>query len=380
MLVLLNPHKNHLYGKIQQRIDSGLKNISKLEIFLESFNMSSNNGYLVDEEFFPETPKSLKFYFKSKFFQNKLFKEWQDINKIHIQKPTISWDKLTEEDSIILSAKDLKYKKIGKKLKKTKAHKLLIHTNHYYGTPDIQFESLLNFRGKFYLISEVSMRHKPLIKDFLPIIEKEHSFGYCINEKFKCNINFIDRKEKAITFGTINLDLPRNITLRKHLNNNGLIISQYYRTQLYNYSKNSENIDSFFNIRHKSRISKKEDKNLTQKYHNYDLNELLNSYKLAIVLPDSLKITPQAVFEAMGCGTVVITMADKGLEELGILEGVHYVAFDFENNLNNLDIFLQNLLKKKDYLNKIHEQALKISKNFRKENLSLKLKNFFENF
>ena len=82
----------------------------------------------------------------------------------------------------------------------------------------------------------------------------------------------------------------------------------------------------------------------------------------------------------MGCGTVVITMADKGLEELGILEGVHYVAFDFENNLNNLDIFLQNLLKKKDYLNKIHEQALKISKNFRKENLSLKLKNFFENF
>ena len=68
----------------------------------------------------------------------------------------------------------------------------------------------------------------------------------------------MNRKERAITFGTINLDLPRNIALRKHLNNNGLLISQYYRTQLYNYSKDSKIIDSFFNVRDVSKISKKE--------------------------------------------------------------------------------------------------------------------------
>ena len=380
MLVLLNPHKNHLYGKIQQRIDMGLKNISKLEIFLQSFIMATNTGYLVDKEFFPETPKSLKFFFKSKFFQTKLLKEWEHLNKIHTQKPIISWDKLTDKDTIILSAKDLKYKKIEKKLKKTNVRKLIIHSNHYYTNPDIQYKALSNFQGKFHLISEVSMRFKPLVKDFLPMIEAEHSFGYCVNKKFKCYENFMNRKERAITFGTINLDLPRNIALRKHLNNNGLLISQYYRTQLYNYSKDSKIIDSFFNVRHVSKISKKEDQKLTQNYHNYDLNELLNSYKLALLVPDSLKITPQAFFEAMACGVVVVTMEDKGLEEMGIFKGVHYVAFDFENNLNNLDTFLQNLLTKKNYMQKIHEEALKISKNFRKENISYKLKNFLENF
>ena len=112
MLVLLNPHKNHLYGNVKQRIDQGLKNISKLNFFLKTFIMVSNTRYLIDRQFFPETPKSLKFFFKSIFFQNYLLNEWQIMNGIKNQKSIITWDKLTKNDTIILNAKDLRYKNI----------------------------------------------------------------------------------------------------------------------------------------------------------------------------------------------------------------------------------------------------------------------------
>lgn len=73
-------------------------------------------------------------------------------------------------------------------------------------------------------------------------------------------------------------------------------------------------------------------------------------------------------------------MKDKGLEKLGILEDVHYVAYDFDKNLDNFDFFLKDLLTKKDHIQKIHEEALKISKNFRKENITNKLISFLESF
>ena len=379
MLVLLNPHKNHLYGNVKQRIDQGLKNISKLNFFLKTFIMVSNTRYLIDRQFFPETPKSLKFFFKSIFFQNYLLKEWQIMNGIKNQKSIITWDKLTKNDTIILNAKDLRYKNIGKRLEKTSVNKLILLSNHYGTHPSAEYEALSKFKGKINLISEVSMRERPLIKDYLPMIESEYTFGYCINEKFKCDKIFSNRKERAIAVGTINLDLPKNNeSLRKYLVDNDLDNNHHYRTKLYNYSKNSKLIDTLFNVRHKHQISKKKNEILTKNYHTYDLNELYNSYKLAIILPDSLKTVPQLIFEALGSGTVVVTMYDKGLEQLGILKDVHYVAYDFNQKLDNFDIFLKNLLKKKNYLQKIHEEALKISKNFRKKNITNKLKSFLE--
>lgn len=379
MIVLLNPHKNHLYGKVKQQIEIGKNRVSKLKYFFEAFIKVPNTGYLIDHQNFPDHIFSIKVLLKSIFLKSIFIKEWEYLNEIKITKPLVKWNELTDKDTIIMSAKDLKYNGIRKKLIKTKVQNLLLLTYHYGSYPDIEYAALLSFKGKIHLVSELSLTSKPLIKKFLPPFKRESSFGYCIDKKFNIYKNFSDRKQKALAIGTINLGLPASETVCKYLNSMRLENTHHYRTQLYYYSKNSKMIDAFFNARNKHKIPKDKSKLISDKYHFYDLNKLLNSYKIVLLPPDSYFRSAQLIFEAMGSGCVVVTMPDRSLKKLGIIEQIHYVPFDFQNNISNLDLFLKNLLKKKEYLKKIHLEAFKISKNFRKEKISIKVMNMLKN-
>ena len=123
MLVFLNPHKNHLYGKVRQRINSGESNVPKLNYFLQAFLKINNSKYLIDKQRFPEYRFNLLELFYLIFFSRRQLKQWEKLNDIKINKPMISWREVSFEDTIILNAKDLKYKKMSKFLKNTKAKK-----------------------------------------------------------------------------------------------------------------------------------------------------------------------------------------------------------------------------------------------------------------
>ena len=102
---------------------------------------------------------------------------------------------------------------------------------------------------------------------------------------------------------------------------------------------------------------------------------------LLICPPDSYDVLPQLMFEAMACGTVVITNIDPTLEELNIYEGLHYVGFDFKNNVNQLEKFVEDLLNNDlERLKTIHDNVIKLSKNFRVDQVIKNTVNFLEKY
>jgi len=148
-----------------------------------------------------------------------------------------------------------------------------------------------------------------------------------------------------------------------------------------NIGSNSKVIDNFTSERSRSNISKKDFITKVSHYYSFDLNEKLNSYMLLICPPDSYDVLPQLFFEAMACGTVVITNIDPTLEELNIYEGLHYVGFDFKNNINQLEKFVEDLLNNDvERLKTIHDNVIKLSKNFRVDQVIKNTVNFLEKY
>jgi len=382
MLVFLNPHKNHLYGKVRQRINSGESNVPKLNYFLQAFLKINNSKYLIDKQRFPEYRFNLLELFYLIFFSRRQLKQWEKLNDIKINKSMISWREVSYEDTIVLNAKDLKYKNISKFLKKTKAKKILLLTNHFCHHPDLGKDVLSNFKGEIELLSELPVRSKPIYKDYLPNKNSEIIMGYTIADRFFYKKKFFERKKKAIVIGSYSLNRKRNQIEQSYFNNNKLNGSQHYRYMIdKNIRSKSKVIDNFTSERSRSNVSKKDFITKVSRYYSTDLNEKLNSYMLLICPPDSYDVLPQLMFEAMACGTVVITNIDPTLEELNIYEGQHYVGFDFKNNINQLEKFVEDLLNNEaEKLKTIHDNVIKLSKNFRVDQVIKNTVNFLEKY
>lgn len=381
MLVFLNPHKNHFYGKVKQRISSGEANVAKLKYFLNAFLKIKNSKYLIDKKKFPEHPFNLYELFNLFFFTKRQFKEWEKLNDLKISKPIITWNEVGYNDIIILNAKDLKYKNISQSLRYTKAKKILFLTNHFCHHPDLGKGVLSNFKGEIELLSELPVRSKPVFKDYLPNKNRETIMGYAISDRFFLKKNFLDRKKKALVIGSYSLGRKRNQIVNLYFKKNKLTGAQHYRYMIdKNVAPNSKVVDNFISERSRDISSRKNFIKKVNNYYNFNLNDRLNSYKLFICPPDSFDIKPQLMFEAMACGSVVITNTDRTLEELNIYEGQHYVGFDFRNNLNQLNKFVENLLENEiEKLETIHINALKLSKNFRFDNVVKNTVNFLKN-
>lgn len=382
MLVFFNPHKNHLYGKVRQRMNSGEASVPKLNYFLQAFLKIKNSKYLIDNQRFPEYRFNLIELFYLIFFTKRQLKNWEKLNEIKINKPMIFWREVSFEDTIVLNAKDLKYKNISKFLKKTKAKKLLLLTNHFCHHPDMGKEVLSNFKGDIELLSELPVRSKPIYKDYLPNFNSESITGYTIADRFLYQKKFFERKKRAIVMGSYSLHRKRNRIEESYFKKNKLNGSQHYRYMIdKNIAPYSKRIDNFISERSRSSNSKNDFIKKVKQYYDFDLNEKLNSYMLSICPPDSYNLLPQLMFEAMACGTIVITNTDRTLEEINIYEGQHYIGFDFKNNLNQLDRFVEDLLNNDlERLKTIHNNALKLSENFRVNQVIKNTVNFLKKY
>ena len=379
MLVLLNPHKNHLYGLVKQRLDSGEAVITKLQYFLNSFIKNPNSKFLVDRQAFPDNPFSLRIFFSSLFFEDKRLREWERFNDFPLKMPLVTWDEISEKDTIILSAKDLRYRKLPRLLAACNAGKLVLLTNHYCHHPDVGQHALSGFQGRIELISEVPVSMKPIYKDYLPPFIKEYCFGYVVSDRFFCKTKFLERKKRALVTGSYSLGRKRNVVVESFLYGNELNGSQHYRYKIdKNVVPSSTMLDSLLSERSRDKMLNKKFKSSVKDYYSMDLNEAFNSYMLVVVPPDSFDVTPLIMFEAMACGAIVVAMADPTLEALGIFEGKHYVSFDFKGDLNALDEFLRSSINESEQLHTIHENALKLVEGFRSKRVKSKVDNYLE--
>lgn len=375
MISVFNPHKNHLYGLVRDRIDLGEANISKLNYIFNVLVQDSETRLLIDRQFFPDNRITLKSFIRNLQPHTKQVENWLSLNNWDFNLVHTTWSSLTADDIILLNSKDLRYPKLRQRLLYTKASRLVLATNHYCHHPQAAKDSLSGFQGTIDLISELPVKQKPVYREFLPTNSRETSFGYVIDVRFRSKVPIENRHRQAIITGSYSTNRKRSRIVENYLKSKNLTGSQHYRAQIDQLTlPTNSKLTRLLNCRNRG-MAGFGDK--VKNYYSFDLCEVLNSHMFCVIPPDSFEVAPQLLFEAMGCGNIIITMPDPSLEQLGIFEGVHYIGYDFKENIDNINNFVDDLTSNADDYFDIHVNALNISANFRSDKITQKVTHFF---
>lgn len=256
-----------------------------------------------------------------------------------------------------------------------KAQKL-IHFSHYFFRTRELYKHIKD-RKDITLIAENDLFENSLyFQQYFPDWEKSiYLLPFCVNHRFKNNINFLERENRCLTVGSF-------MTMEKAEYNSCML--DYYesntihpiRKEIYSNRKNLMNeieckisyVNEFWNLKavpEKGRFQRiQELKNLYIKkiknnwgksgHFKPDIVKAYNSYKMVFSSDDSGDLSSISFFEAMICGCACFAIPGKKFRDLGLIEDVHYLSFDgtlislidrinyYQTNQNEMAIIARN--------------------------------------
>lgn len=192
---------------------------------------------------------------------------------------------------------------------------------------------------------------------------------FAFQDRFKVKKEFSKRKNKAVAMGTITrCDIPEFIEyygsdiyqpLRKMIYDNKEYLSGELDSFISNYQEIPRKI-----INQQEPILKKIYKRAYNylsngkqtSYFSFDMVEKYNEYKMFVCPEDAIGQYGIGIIEGMACGCAMIGLNSGVYEDLGFVDGVHYISYDGS---------LENLKKKISFYQKQENQdeLLKIAKN-----------------
>lgn len=304
---------------------------------------------------------------------------WLIINRINPFNVRVIFDKkkLSHEDYLFFFSSDFlqKVPHPYDGVLTFKAHKL-IHFSHYFFRTRELYMHIMD-RKDITLIAENNLfKNSSYFQHYFPKWEKSvYLLPFCVNQRFKNNINFIERENRCLAVGSF-------MTMVKAEHNSCML--DYYesdtihpiRKEIYvereNLIKEIEckisYVNEFWNLKtvsEKGRFRRiQELKNLYFKkiknnwgksgHFKTDIVKAYNSYKMVFSSDDSGDLPSISFFEAMLCGCACFAIPGKKFRDLGLIEDVHYLSFDgtlsslldrikfYQKNQNEMEIIARN--------------------------------------
>lgn len=254
---------------------------------------------------------------------------------------------------------------------------------------------LLPFNGDFssmgvnWFVNQIDVSKNEFINYFFNLKNVNiMTLPYTFENRFKCKRDFRERKEKALSIGTIStvngkgydiyieymndicLQPMRKIIYEKGSNKYIDVYNNFLFTMGYN---NEINIHSKFSDYIKGKISDWKEAGQT-KYYTFDMVEKYNEYMMCVCGEEKVGLPGIGFVECMACGCAYIGLDHEMYTSLGLIPGIHYITYDgtYDDLINVIQYYQNNV----DELEKIAIQGRKyILKNF---NRDVVMNKFFE--
>jgi glycosyltransferase involved in cell wall biosynthesis len=201
------------------------------------------------------------------------------------------------------------------------------------------------------------MVNNEFFKHYFPDINFVYQLPFVFGRRFKNKTNFFDRLNRCFATGTLTSP-PKSCTdffdffgtntfvhpMRKKIYDNvasldGLIDSSITYADDLDDVRKIKSDDSF-----KIKLIKnflpyfliyKLLPNYKNKYFKFDIVEKYNSYRMFICPEEAAGVMPIGALEGMACGCALIAADDPMYTKLGMIDGVHYIAYE-KYNLDDL--------------------------------------------
>lgn len=165
-----------------------------------------------------------------------------------------------------------------------------------------------------------------------------YTLPFVPNEKFMKLKAFEHRKNKVLATGTITFPMEDNCFLSffKHSK------LQPTRNEIYEKRKDIvEFIDSIISPIHNGIDAKQE------KYFSYNIVQMYNDYKMFVVPEEVCDLPGIGFVEGMKCGSAFIGINDLMYTDIGLIDGVNYIAYDgtFDDLLNKIKYYQVNQIE-----------------------------------
>ena len=163
---------------------------------------------------------------------------------------------------------------------------------------------------------------------------------FVYEERFRITVPFKERKNKAMAIGTVtyfkNEEFKKMYStycyqpLRKQIYDNKERLSRYIDCYIMPYKEDREKeVKTGDNIFLRSYYWIVNHFNNSQrKYFSFDMVDKFNEYKIAICPEDAQGMPGIGFVEAMASGCAFLGLKYGAYEDLGLIEGVHYIAYD----------------------------------------------------
>jgi hypothetical protein len=347
-IVIYCPHKNVWFK-------NPVKNILKRQKVPNKYSTLFNNLIESNHRIYITTKLYGDFGFigflKSIFDPVELFL-WCFLNKISIKKIRFIFNKrgLLKKDVLLLmyygalthesDCLAKKGEKIAKLLSGLKIFKI-VHMTHYIYNVDIGNRNLEILKPNLLVAENNLKNNSPFYKKYFSNIDSNfYQLSYTPSDKFTTKSTFLSRVNKMVVTGTITFDIKdeRFIDFFKHNELQPLRRKIYQNS--YQYPDQLECLISDLNESRiiagadtKSHILKKIyslffSKHPQSKYFKRDIVEIYNSYRMFTVPEEICNLPAIAFVEGMACGCAYFGLDDPMYRDLGLIPGIHYVAYD----------------------------------------------------
>lgn len=254
-------------------------------------------------------------------------------------------------------------------LKKTKAMKIF-HLTHYMYDIDKLTRHCENAAIDYFVCENNLKKNSPFFNKYFEWYNKDvYVLPNAWQERFKNNIQFYKRKNKAVATGSITYEMS-DLAFSSFFKTNKV---QPMRNAIYdNQAMLTDQIDCLISdIREGKKAKQKytEDSFIVKlfkiiyntvsigqsKYYNFDIVQKYNEYKMFIVPEEVNNLPGISSIEGMACGCAYIGIRDPMYSDIGLEDGIHYIGYD--GTLDDLMIKIEYYQGHQDELERIALQG-----------------------
>ena len=347
-VVLYNPHRIWFLRTVRAYLE-GYKGIGKYDyIFNYIYNSNKHIYILNDKNFKSNIFKTLRFFNSYKLE----FKLWCLFNKLDFNKFIFVDDlqSFTKDDSFfsfyhgnfntdnIELEKDLKNAKLIK----------IVHMSHFAYNISKGSKSLRNSDIDVFLYESDLLKNQFFNKYFSWFKGKSDILPFIPSIRFKVLRPFDLRQDICLASGTIaevdEIDFVSFFKtkylqpLRKVIYDQRKTIENYIFSIIDPISNEAYNPNIFgaikYDIKSISIIFKKKFGLKVREFYNHrsyyklDIVDLFNNYKFSVIPEEIIGIPGISFVESMSCGNLYFGVLNHFYEDIGLINGIHYVSYD----------------------------------------------------
>lgn len=312
----------------------------------------------------------IKLIFFKKFFSFIELLLWMAINRINPFQNRIYFNskKLTKHDILVDSCRSL-----NDKIKDFKGIHLIFFT-HYFLNAEQTAEKLKKIPN-LLAVAENDLTTNSFFLKYFSFINQVYHLPFVFGQRFESLRNFSERTNKCLAIGTIAPVDDENLVFREFFKCDILqpmrkIIAENaekYKSEFdskITLFKNFSTIDKAifkkqwhtrFLLKHLPFLLKIAYADQHKNYFKFDIVEEFNSHKMFVCPEELIGLPSVNVFEGMATGCVFFGIDDPMYTNLGLIPGVHYIAYEKDN--------FGDLVQKIRYYQKNPHLLEKISKN-----------------